>query len=814
LWDRAQPLNPQAIQYLSSRSLDPVAAGAEKQLRWLPDWRGDEGAMLAAVTDESGALVAIQITYVTADGQKSAIAPARITIRGPHDWRTRGAFRLGSTESPELVLTEGVEDAMTALLAGAEQAHACLGVGALGRAQLPKDVTRVTIARDDDLPGSPACQALGRGVARILLQGKQAAVTPRAGLLAKGAKDLNDLFQIDVGLARRMLKELGEPKDCLDPAEKEALLDEVSRVSTDVYENHRKVVAEALGWRAGALDDECGKRRQARRKGGDDPVVRNIKTEPWPDPVLDLGAVLNESVKQTKRFVVAPDSHHDAKALWSAHTHLVYREELEVEYTPRLGIQSPKERCGKSTALKCVHLMSHNSRAAASLTASSVFRAIDAFKISIMIEEGDKVFKNAQPELYAVLNAGADKMLARVPRSEKTDDGKFAPREFSCFAPVAFTSIKKVERTLQDRSIVLQMKRARKGERPEKLTIRTRGGLIDVGRKFLRWAIDLKELPTPDLPEDLFNRIEDRWFVLFQIAHLAGGDWPERCRKAAMADFAREEADAADGRRDLLADVWEVFRAKQRPMLFTKDILNALLNSSESPWETAHRGKPVDEYYLRAHLRDFLPRDAEKIAPRKWQEGNVEARGFHQRHLEDAFARYLGKGLPCASGQQKRATEARDTPAHAPSPISIKRAKTSVGPSTNAKSDIETRPYVSTGDADGSITPSVDYDVESVSTPPLSRSTDDASASTDQSERPSASSADYNMQQDQPITGESTDTTDKIEVYMAGGRGIGDAFPPPVDHPSDNANNNRFPAGGFVMPRPAQSRSRRRRETP
>jgi hypothetical protein len=558
----AQPLSREAIQYLNGRGLDPIAAGAETQLRWLTDFRGEEGAMLAAITDDAGELVAVQVTHVTADGKKSAVKPTRITFRGPHDWLTRGALRLGAPEVEEIVLTEGVEDAIAAIIAGAARAHACLGVGALGRARLPKNVTRTIVCRDDDTPGSEACKALGRGVGRILLQGRRTAVTPRAGELSPNAKDVNDLLKVDVELGGLQLEQAASPQAMLGPAEKEALLDEVSRAPTDAYENGRKTVAEALGWRAGVLDDDRSKRRPDRAKQGDDPVTLNIEAKPWPDPVMDIGAVLNASVKETKRFLIAPDHYHDVIALWSAHTHLVYREELEVEYTPRLGFQAPREKCGKSTGLKCVHLMSHNSRPAASLTPSAVFRAIDTFHISIMVEEGDNVFHgNTNPELLAVINSGADRMLAKVMRSDKGDDGKFEPREFNCFAAVAFTSIKPVTKTLQDRSIVLQMQRAKKGERPTKLTVRMRGGLIDIGRQYARWAADLVELPDPELPPDLYNRIEDRWFVLFRIANLAGGDWPERCRKAAMADFAREEADVADGGRDgdLLADVWDVF---------------------------------------------------------------------------------------------------------------------------------------------------------------------------------------------------------------------------------------------------------------
>ena len=52
-----------------------------KQLRWLPDWRGTEGALVAAVTDDAGALVGLQMTYITLEGQKSEVEPKTAHLR-------------------------------------------------------------------------------------------------------------------------------------------------------------------------------------------------------------------------------------------------------------------------------------------------------------------------------------------------------------------------------------------------------------------------------------------------------------------------------------------------------------------------------------------------------------------------------------------------------------------------------------------------------------------------------------------------------------------------------------------------------------
>jgi putative DNA primase/helicase len=648
---RAAPITdiPQVKTYFAGRGLDTIATGAEAQLKWLLNWRGSEGALIAAVTDNAGELVAIQILHLKPDGQKSTIKPVRRTLIGPHDWRTRGAFRLGSAGAVDLVITEGVEDAVAAAMTGAERVHAALSVTGIGKAELPLAVNRVVVARDDDPPGSTACLTLGRGVARVMLQGRSVTIAPRAGTLHAGAKDIADLAQTDLALARQFLTDAGGVHDHLDAAEKEALLIEVSWAPTDAYETKRKAIAAALRWRTGALDEDRAKRRQDRGKPGADPVISGIMIEPWPHEVKDIGAVLDAAVAELKRFLVVPDpTHLYIVVLWAVHSHLLDKEALEVVFTPRLAFQSPTKRCGKSTGLKCTYLMSHNARMASSISPSSLFRAVDALHVSIMIDEGDNVFKNVNPDLLSITNAGADKMTAKVMRSEATGDGQFVSREFNTFGAIALTSIQPAPDTLQDRCIALPMRRAMKHEKPERLTMRTRGPLIDIGRQFARWAADLKTLPDPTGLLDLFNRIEDRWFVLSQIALLAGGDWPERCRLAAMADLKREEASDADGgpEGDLLGDVWRVFHEKGVERLFTEELRASLIVLSEAPWETANHGHPINDHDLRKHLHDFLPESAEAIAPRKWREGNKQARGFHERHFQDAFERYLGKGLP------------------------------------------------------------------------------------------------------------------------------------------------------------------------
>jgi Protein of unknown function (DUF3631) len=80
--------------------------------------------------------------------------------------------------------------------------------------------------------------------------------------------------------------------------------------------------------------------------------------------------------------------------------------------------------------------------------------------------------------------------------------------------------------------------------------------------------------------------------------------------------------------------------------MHTTDLCDALNTMDESPWSAANHGKPVDGFYLRTHLADFVPADAENIAPRKWRGPTGQARGYREKHFEDAFERYLDKLIP------------------------------------------------------------------------------------------------------------------------------------------------------------------------
>ena len=88
------------------------------------------------------------------------------------------------------------------------------------------------------------------------------------------------------------------------------------------------------------------------------------------------------------------------------------------------------------------------------------------------------------------------------------------PRGFSVFAPMVIAGIGKQAETVEDRSIIIELKRKKPNERTE--SFRTdRAGEADVfARKSARWAKDNScSLTTadPSVPDGLYNRAADNW---------------------------------------------------------------------------------------------------------------------------------------------------------------------------------------------------------------------------------------------------------------------------------------------------------------
>ncbi len=651
-----------AAVYLVGRGIDPAQLRPEivERMGWLPDHRGAEGALVFPYTDEAGGVLGLHFTFVTPTGEKSPHEPARQTRRGPPDWRTKGRalLRLDFGTGPEMVVAEGFENALAISLTGADRVVAVGAVGAYGRCPLPRTVETITIAHDGDDPvaKAAAAQAYHRGVVRYLGQGLLLRMTaPPTGC------DPNDVLRRD-GLDA-LKKLLTEARCELGKFDDAAFLDEVYRLDELAYDHARKTALKLLG--LGKLDTLDKLRTATRRRWAETPGSTEVPPvsdddQPWPEPVTDIGPVLDTALKETTRYVVAPKHQLAATMLWSAYVHLLPREDLGIDIAPRLGIRSEEPNSGKSTLLECIYNAAPNPLLTGSISASSLFRVIDQRRGTLFIDEADNIIhRNSSPDLLAILNSGHMRKTAYVLRSVPTPDGGWVTVQFNTFAGIAFAGLKRFPETLQSRTIGIPIHKATREEKREHLTNGHSPVLIECRRKFARWAADLTELPAVTMPPELFNRTGDNWRGLFIVAEAAGGVWPDLVRQAATEGFSEENTSPPT---QLLEAIWQIFDEKKVVRMHTKVLLDSLKKIEEAPWEAANNGREIDAYWLREKLKGFLPRPAnpeEVVAlrrSREWRDGKGPLlKGYTEDHLREAWWRYLERRTPTetTSGQRR-----------------------------------------------------------------------------------------------------------------------------------------------------------------
>jgi hypothetical protein len=348
------------LLYLTTARGLPLSPEDMAPLRWVDGYRGDEGALLAPVTDQNGELVKLMVIHVTREGVKSPHSPSRMTINGA---RRPGLCRLGMP-GPTAVETEGLEKGLAARAAGAEYVVVTGGT-TIGKVSLPTAVKTVIVARDADPAGSPADVALWRGVVRRLGQGLTVVVTVQPNIIAPAdapfLKDLDDLWRHDPALVARLLKDANlkhATHGRLGPVADEALLSTASWLDAIALGRARKGVAELLGTSLDAFDKEMAKRFRERSEAHADAAQAHPGgPEPWDQPVTDMGAVADEAARIIKRYVSAPDTHIDTVVVWSAFAHALHKEDLCIDISPRLAIQSPEKDSGKSTLMKLVRIL-------------------------------------------------------------------------------------------------------------------------------------------------------------------------------------------------------------------------------------------------------------------------------------------------------------------------------------------------------------------------------------------------------------------------------------------------------------------------
>lgn len=348
-----------------------------------------------------------------------------------------------------------------------------------------------------------------------------------------------------------------------------------------------------------------------------------------------IAAELLDEIRQAIRdYVVLPTPEAEvAVTLWVAATHCIEA----FEHATRLVIKSPVKGCGKSRLLEVLHELCRQPLSTVNISEAALFRSIGIDPPTLLIDEADVMFgtklKAEQNEgVRGILNAGFRRgaVTIRVTGKDHT------PTTFQTFAMAAIAGIGDMPGTIEDRAVVLTMRRRAEHERVRGFRLkRDVPRLHQLRDRLATWGAGVVSVLAGDEPVmPLEDRPADTWEPLVAVADAAGGRWPELARTAAVTivEQYREHNASTDVNIRLLSDIKRAFEQAGAEFISTDALLKALLNHPDGAWSAAK----LNAHQLAARLRGF------GVQPKPNAEGSK--RGYRQSACLDAFQRYLPGG--------------------------------------------------------------------------------------------------------------------------------------------------------------------------
>ncbi|MFC1575653.1 DUF3631 domain-containing protein [Gemmatimonadota bacterium] len=348
--------------------------------------------------------------------------------------------------------------------------------------------------------------------------------------------------------------------------------------------------------------------------------------ESWEDPV-DGALLFEELVSSLLKYVAMPRTAAIAVSAWVLHAFC--HDAFQI--SPLLAITSPQKRCGKTTLMSVLESLVPKPLPSANITMAAVFRSIEAFLPTLLIDEAD-TFLHDKGELHGVLNSGHYRAMAKVTRIQGDE---FDVAVFSTWGPKAIALIGKLPDTLQDRSIEIRLRRRMSDETVQRLRRDRVSDLHTLRRMAARWAednLDLIRAFDPRVPPNLGDRAADNWRPLLAIAQALGPDWTSTVRAAAVELSAEASSDASAAAM-LLEDLRPLMEESAR--WHTKNLLSGLHEMEGRPWPEWRRGQPMTSRQLAKLLEPF------GVKPKKVRIGDRTLQGYWAEDFSDAFVRYL-----------------------------------------------------------------------------------------------------------------------------------------------------------------------------
>lgn len=170
---------------------------------------------------------------------------------------------------------------------------------------------------------------------------------------------------------------------------------------------------------------------------------------------LDGAALLDAVRAALIRFVILPTPQTaDAVTLWIAATHA----QPAWAHAPRLVIRGPEKRCGKSRLLDIVEALCRDPFITVNSSTAAVYRSISDDPPTLLVDEADTIFgpkADGHEDLRGLLNAGHQ----RNRPAKRYDVATNRVESIPTFAMAALAGIGAMPDTIEDRAVVIRMRR-------------------------------------------------------------------------------------------------------------------------------------------------------------------------------------------------------------------------------------------------------------------------------------------------------------------------------------------------------------------
>lgn len=363
---------------------------------------------------------------------------------------------------------------------------------------------------------------------------------------------------------------------------------------------------------------------------GEDPYTREYPEElpDWPDPI-DPEALADLIADKVAMHTVMSEPEITTITLWCLASYGINCFTI----FPKLTLISPEMRCGKTTTMSVIKAICKDGFATANITPAAIFRITEVCQVTMMIDEADQVVAGRSGDLISIINSGHTKATAQITRCQGDNH---EPEVFSTWVPMVLASIGSLQGTIMDRSLVINLRRKKAGERFTRLPVDLDEVMVDTRRQIRTW-IDSKasELKTSDVEVPCYkgnDRASDNWFPLYQVAALISDKWLKRCKDAHLALTGDQEPQL---QTELLRDIREVLDQESADKIRSQDLLSRLLSDPDKPWATMDNGRKMTARVMAKLLKPY------GISPSPIRFDNGLSRGYQIASFQDAFARYL-----------------------------------------------------------------------------------------------------------------------------------------------------------------------------